>query len=842
MRERLQPIELADFSAGLNKFASSQLVDNREMTESENIRHIGNGRLKRRGGMGLFSTAAIEPQNASTTERYGRAVISYIRRVRNFPTKQAFIESVAVINNLVYRCADGISATQVRLQTGNPVYNYSQANAQMPWKPYNTQRGNLYYEDNFQNVGRAFLDNRIYLGNNLTDENWTSAAGDVLRNLNFPWGIALAVSNSAIFANLGNTITGQTSGATGILAARHDTRKTLFLYNWNGVPFADGETVDDGAGNSSPVSRSSEFALNGMILENEGEPTSAWKARKWGINAPLAALSANPDTSVGSVTPDTYNIKYTFIRYEGGSMGTGNNPKLSGGELISESAPSPEVSVTQTDEDKCIQYYSWEESFDPQVTHVRFYRDDGYESGVFRHVADAALDAANVLDGMDTDTLEFEAVAIETDGFKTFGEDGENSGFVIESGKRRIFVAGNTNYPNRIYISPNRTEHRFSEYFNTGFDITESPGETITAMKWWNNILYIFLERSVYRMVEKSYEGFGTFTGHEIVSRGIGCATRNGVLDMGDYLLVMTAEGLFRFNGTTFDVAPLTLKVDDILGKDLLNAQIGKSDEYVYIITETSRASNLLITMKFSDGSFALGTDRIDSSIEMPEAFDFVPELTNFGNTVDDSNYMLSLFRNPDDSGVKYWHVKYDALSENKDRLMLSAGSTQKTIVVKWSPKVFDFGAFVQCTLEKLIAYISSCGDESSSFKPPTGEWLVKMYIDQAKDGTAVRYEEVKLKMDFARNKTLTEGAGGPIQTKYTKPFDATYPHQTGGVWSNPSSPNALLADFQKILFRANLPSESIGRIWKLVFLYQDEQNFEFNSFALKFVREEGSV
>ncbi len=592
---------------------------------------------------------------------------------------------------------------------------------------------------------------------------------------------------------------------------------------------------------TSTVTHSSEHGNVGLVLDHDFSALGAWRARKWGIDKPIEIATAVEDVA-GNIVPGTYTMRFTFIRYEGGVMSGGDNPKLSGGELISESAPSDTFAAAVTVSNKKIKYSSWPISPDPQVTHVRFYRDDGSGSGILHHVADAALNATDILDNYDTETVQLELVLLDTLGFKVFGEDGEHSGFVIESGKHRMFVAGNPNYPNRVYISPNRVEHRYTEYFNTGFDITESPGESITAMKWWNNTLYVFLERSIYRMTEQFIEGFGVVIGHEIVTRGAGCVTRNGVLDMGDHLLVMTEHGAVRFNGTTFDEVPLTLRLSDLLGKDLLNAQFSRSDDLVYIITETSRALNLILTMKFSDGSYALGTDKLDSSLKLPEAFAFVPELTNFGNTVDDSDYMLSIFRNPDDSGVKYWLAKYDDQTENKDRLLKTADDELKTILVRVSPKVVDFGAFVQCTLEKLIAYISSCGDESATHKAPTGEWLVKMYIDQAKDGSAVRYEEAKLKIDFARNKQLTENQGDPIQPKYTKPFDVTYKHQTGGTWAQRTAANALLADVQKILFIAALPTSSIGRIWKFIFEYHDEQNFEFNSFALKFVREEENV
>lgn len=837
-RERLAPIEILDMSRGLNKFSSPSLVTSQELTDSENIRHHGAGKLRRRGGMKLFSGSGVVPNQAVTTDKDGRFVVPYLRKTGiDVANKRAFIEAALAIKNYLYRDTDGAGMVTIKLKG-----HASNAPAFLGWFPYSTIAGGRSFEV-FPNSGSGFLDDRIYIGTNLTYEDLTSGAPS------YPYAVFITVADSSSFS-AGTVVTGGTSGGTGTVGHVDSTNDILFVYNWNNINFTDAETLSHGGG-SSTITNSAEFGLAGVVLDNDFTATSSWKARKWGISKPLSAVTFSGLNSTGSVEIDiNYSVQYTFLRHENGTLVAGINQKLTGGQLISESAPSPvNATVLITGTDDTIQYDIWEASPDPQVTHVRFYRTDG-STDILRHVCDAAIGAASVQDGFAIVTLQLEPIQLPTANYKTFGEDGENSGYIIESAKHRVYVAGNKNNPNKVYISPDTNLHKDSEYFNSSITMTESPGESITAMKWWNNVLYVFMERSIFRLTDLSFEGQSgevvNVKGHEIITRGLGCAARHGVLDMGEFLLVLSENGFVRFNGVTFDKIPLSLGFNDLLGRNLLNARLSRSDDYVFLTTETSLASNLILTMKYSDGTFALGTDKLNTAIKPPEAFGFVPELTNFGNTVDDSDFMLSIVKNPVDNvdgKVYYYLAKYDLLGQNKDLLFQSdTNDTQHVILTKFSPRVIDFGSFVEARLEEVIAFIASLGDETTTLKAPSGEWLIRIYLNFAKDGTSEGYEEILLKPKFDRNKTLTLNAGDPIQPKFTKPFDATHKHQAGGVYSNGENPAGLLADYQQILFSGGVSTATIGRLWKLIFEYKSDDNFEFTNFAMKFVREEQNL
>ena len=834
-RRKLDPLEFNDFSAGLNKFAGPQLIQTNELSLSENIRHLGAGRMIRRGGMKTFSANQITPANTSASVRYGRLIAAYIRKITLTANKRALVEPVSLINNLLYRCLDGVAAETIKLKDDNPSFAYTNAQAQLPWKPYDTRNGTKQYETHAPMVGKTFLDNRIYLGTPHTDAFFNQVRA------NYPCGVLLWVVASAAFT-VGTTIVGGASAAQGVIGNKSDTDNALFLYNWNGKPFTDGETVAVG-GTSTKLNYSSEFAPGGFVLDHLFGASDKWTARKWGITHPWATLTATADNgSGGSVNVGTYQVIYTFIRYIGGSIAAGDNQKLTGGELVSESPPSAAQAVVQTVTGKKILYNAWEISPDPQATHVRIYRKAANASN-YVHVGDVALNGMNLTDNLAIADLDLLGVLNYTDGLKAFGEDGEYSGSIIESANHRIFLAGNATYPNRIYISPDSNLHYLSELFDplSGVDITESPGESITALKWWNENLYVFMERSIYKIYVATTD-LGTSLAHKLVTRGIGCSARNGVLDMGDYLLIMSEAGLVRFNGSTFDQIPLTLKFDELLGTNLQNAIITKSDTHIYIITETSRALNYILTVKYRDGSFALGVDKLNTAITMPEALDYIPELNNFGNTVDDSNCLVGLFRNPNDTGatITYRHAKYDLASSDLDYLFVTTGDpTEYTIIAKFSPKILDFGGFAEACLEEISAHITSCGNTSATEKAPTGEWKARMFINEGNDDTAERYDEVLLRPKFKRKISLVRTTGDPPAPKYTEIFSGTQKTQSGGVYGSEGEANALLGDVKQIIFKGKPSGMVQGRIWRFQFEYSSVKNFEFTSVAFKFVREE---
>ncbi len=809
MRRKLEPVEIADMSAGLNKYSSPSTLQQNELSDSENIRLTGPGKITRRGGMDSFGDSGIEPVAATVDEDVGRAIVPYIRNLGPADTTSSIVDAISLIKYNPYGCIDGGTPAKIVLKD-----HASSAPSFIPWSTRN------YF---VRDTGHANLDQMVFMG---TPYNTVTAANV------FPYDILVFFSGGV--GGVGTVVTGDTSGAVGTVGMVGSANLHM-LYSWNGIAFSSGETVNNGA--ITAVTPSIINGCAGLVFEHGNSNSDTdWTARKWGITKSLTAITG-AGNGTGVVEAGTYNVKYTYMHVDTPVISAGDNPKLTSGDILSESAPSPVQTIVAAGSTK-IRYTDWDESPDPQANVIRIYRTDSFSTD-YKHVADKLMAVGNVDDNYSQLDVQFQPVILDTDGFRVFGEDGENSGFAVEAGNHRIYVAGNETYPNRIYMSYPRIEHKYSEYFSSSIDISDSTGQSIMAIKYWNETLFIFLQDAVYRLTETTIIE-EVFDSYQVITKGIGCSTRNGVIDMGDYLLVMSERGLVQFNGTSFGQVPLTLKVDDVLGNDLKTASMTKTVDYILISTETSRSLNLMVTIKYSDGSFAVGTDSLDSTITMPEAIGYVPELKNYGNNIDNSRYVLGLFQNPNDD-YKYFIGKYDLAGSNLDTLFATAGNTSKTIIAKFSPQVFDFGGFNEATLREFIAYISSCGDSDSNTAAPSGQFLVRCYLNRAPSGDAMKYEEILLEPQYVSNKIETANNGNPIQPKYTRLFDGTYKHQTGGVWSTEGgNPNAMLADVQQVLYRGSIPSNTTARLWKLIFEYSAANNFEFLSFALKFTMESG--
>jgi len=853
MAQELEPVEFKDSSGGQNSNDNQTVIGQNELSISQNIRLPGKGRIRRRWGAKQLGSPMIPliTSNFSSTlsevDRLGRIIIPYLCQV-NETNKRSEINPVFVLGNEVKQFVGGSNiAVETGLNNGEKTY--------LSWRPRYSQ--GISYEK-FPNVGAGFLDGMIYLGTSL--EYGTELIGGALINKFFraPIGVAMNVTDHNLF-NVGDIIVGGTSGAQATLKYNPVDGTNLYdmyLYNWNGIDFIVDEDLkvnDVVVTTFDPRSdydgNGKEFMSAGLILD-WNSTAKRWTSRKWGISAPPDTITGIESGS-GSVIAGTFLVKYTLLRYIGGGLsGAAANDKLSGGELISESAPSPEASIVITGTNVGIAYSAWDVPVDPQVTHVRFYRTDGF-STEFKHVADVGINDTNpVIDTYSELEVQSEAVLCLTDGYKTFGEDGENSGYCIELAERRVFVGGNKDFPQRLYFSAPDTGHQHSEYFYSSLDLTEVPGESITAIKWWKDTLFVFTERSVYtispKVVQTSQDQGVEVETFSLKVTGLGCAMRNGIKDMGGYLIVMTESGLRRFDGVQFDAVPLTLRVNDILGTDLLNAQMTASDDYIYIITETSRAANKIITIKYSDGTYACGIDVLDSSIELTDCMGYVPNLKNFGNLVDDSNFIYNLSRHyeviDDEPLMIYYLSEYDLSGRNYDMYMGINGATNdKAIIAQFSPGIIDFGALNVAAIKRISAYISSLGDSNTTYESPSGKFLVKLLGNYAPNGTAESYDEAVLQDLLSKNKALSLAAGDPLQGKPTKVFDGTYKHQTGGNMSM-NGYNAAIATTIKQLFQADFPLDSWMRLWKIIFDYRSVNNFEFNGFGIIFVKKESPL
>jgi hypothetical protein len=249
----------------------------------------------------------------------------------------------------------------------------------------------------------------------------------------------------------------------------------------------------------------------------------------------------------------------------------------------------------------------------------------------------------------------------------------------------------------------------------------------------------------------------------------------------------------------------------------------------------------MVITIKYSDGSFALGVDKIDAAVSVPDRIGAIPNMVNYGNSSDDGDCLLFTQKTVlgSDPQVLYYCLDlYDLSGQDYDLEHTASGGTTANheIVAKFSPRHMDFGSFAGCQFEELMAYVRYMGITDASYKAPTGEFLVRFFVNPADDGTAEKYGELLLRPEFKRNLNVAS-QGEPIQPKYTlKSGDVTV--QTGGVLGS-SNPATLIADMQQVIFRKGMATRISGRIWKALFEYKSKNNFEFTNFALKFIREE---
>lgn len=921
---RLPAIEFNNLAGGLDRFNSETIIANNKLTDAENIRHDGPGRLRRRNGMKRFGTDEVQvtqltPASPDLTSLFARFVIPFIQRSDIAATQ---FNPVLNLRQQLLFGFDTAARQKVLLVDEGSRFTSPEA-----FLSYNTNPGNPFFSDKREQAGFTFFDNRIYAGTDFGLKLNSAIAGITLDGEDYEFGyLVRASADISGSVSVNDDIEGATTGAKGKLGRVATTG--LFLYNWNGIDFSVSEAIkiNGSSAGGFTVAGKGEMQLPGVIMEFVSGGN--WLARRWGIRRPTettlavdssgagaieanrgisvtassvsatdpftVSLSGSPDLStvqVGDIfkdsagndyrvkdfddTADTltvsdefgdgvpatgvgsvfapYIVRYTFLRHTGTiASSAADNPKLTGGTLISESAPIELKNALFVDisaaGDKIFVYSGWEVTDDPQVTHVRFYRNDSFGTSItdLKHVADVAILGASVKDNFSQIQIQFEPVLVDTNNLQVFGEQGENCGHAIEVVNRRVYVGGNKNNSQRLYASAPRSEHKFSEYFFTSLDITDAPGESIIALKWWARRLYVFMERSVYEVREASTSEIG-LDSYRQVSRELGCVTRNGVIDMGDFMFVMTEKGLLAFNGTNFSPKAVTLGVENILGKDLLDAEITKTDTHIFILSTNSRSLNVIITIKHSDGTFALGLDKIDKTVKLPDSFSFGPSLNNFDNTTNDSDFLLCAFpradTTPDPDVLTYNLVKYDLKGENFDHLLFTgAAADDLRIAPKFSPKVIDFGAFNEARLESLIAFIIQSGVDQADQKAPTGRWLVQFLLNRAADGTAIAFHSAILRPTLDRTiDTVVDTPREPLQHKYTKPFEASTPvsKQTGGTHSGSGLASASgFASVQEILFSTDLNQDSLGRLWKIIFIYEGIRNFEFTSFAMRFVSE----
>ena len=120
---------------------------------------------------------------------------------------------------------------------------------------------------------------------------------------------------------------------------------------------------------------------------------------------------------------------------------------------------------------------------------------------------------------------------------------------LVELHKERVWAAGGYDYPDRIYFSDDLNPLEWtSATDNAGvIDVPTWDGESITALKAYNDALYIFKQNSIHRITGDTYADFNLSQ----VSENVGAYSQECVAILDDTCFVLNQNGLYAFNGSS---------------------------------------------------------------------------------------------------------------------------------------------------------------------------------------------------------------------------------------------------------------------------------------------------
>jgi hypothetical protein len=114
--------------------------------------------------------------------------------------------------------------------------------------------------------------------------------------------VTLGITASAGAFNVGDTVTGGTSGATVLITSANPT--TLWCWSWNGTPFVDGETVTSTSGGTATVVAPSGAYANGFT------PNSSYARNGFQVRRPPTAAGNTSQLQNSASAPATNNWQY----------------------------------------------------------------------------------------------------------------------------------------------------------------------------------------------------------------------------------------------------------------------------------------------------------------------------------------------------------------------------------------------------------------------------------------------------------------------------------------------------------------------------------------------------
>lgn len=108
--------------------------------------------------------------------------------------------------------------------------------------------------------------------------------------------------------------------------------------------------------------------------------------------------------------------------------------------------------------------------------------------------------------------------------------------------KSRHVVAGNSSSPSTLYYSVTADPSDFSSAGSGSFAVQNNDGDKITGLCVYQDALFVFKERAIYKMVEDS-TGATLFSGVELVTRGMGCVSHKTIESVENDIFFLGRKG-----------------------------------------------------------------------------------------------------------------------------------------------------------------------------------------------------------------------------------------------------------------------------------------------------------
>jgi len=176
--------------------------------------------------------------------------------------------------------------------------------------------------------------------------------------------------------------------------------------------------------------------------------------------------------------------------------------------------------------------------------------------------------------------------------FSTYGDPG-----IVFSTNSRLFVAGFTNYPSRVYWSDwlDYTSFGVAGTSSKYIDVLDDPTALTTGLSL-NDYIYLFKTRQTYIMYKANYP---LYFEYKRVSSDIGCTANRSLKIFRDVLLFMGDDGIYQMQGTQYQPVSdqINKRIKEVIDTDYfvrVFALVDKSEWLYHLFIPTIGSSGLV--------------------------------------------------------------------------------------------------------------------------------------------------------------------------------------------------------------------------------------------------------